>query len=105
MAIDDGDGRISPYGANGNTTQAPDRAAYLNTELDEGQADPEVPGTVGGMAPQAGGATPYHGAVEADCATSASPAQGNSTMGTECDPLTIDRTGPAAPLPTRRDVY
>ena len=64
-----------------------------------------VPAEVGGMAPQAGGTTPYHGAVEADAATNAAPVKGDSTKGTQCDPLDTDRTGPASPLPTRRDVY
>ena len=105
MAVDDGDGRIAPYGANGNTTQAAPRSAYLESELKEGQADPMLPDTIGGMAPAWGGDAARHGAVDADCATSASPARGNSTMGTECDPLATDRTGPASPLPTQRDTY
>ena len=100
MAVDDGDGRISPYGANGNTTNSPTRGPG-------GPAcdDAPLPETVGGMAPAWGGDAARHGAVDADCATSASPARGNSTMGTECDPLATDRTGPASPLPTRSDTY
>lgn len=98
--IDDGDGRIAPYGANGDTTNS-----ATSGPGGKDFADPSLPAEVGGMAPQAGGTTPYHGAVDADCATSKSPARGNTTMGTECDPLTTDRTGPASPLPTNRDTY
>jgi hypothetical protein len=108
MAIDDGDGKIAPYGANGNTTQSATAGPGGKDFV-----DPTLPPEIGGAGPQAGGTTPYHGAVDADAATSAAPARGNSTMGTEISMAPRrDRDGIAGTewdsgpkLPSNTDTY
>jgi len=104
--IDDGNHNLAPYGANGDTVNSPTAGPESGKDF----ADPTLPAEVGGAGPQAGGDSPYRAAeVEADCATNASPARGNTTMGTQCAPSregiagTEWDSGPK--LPTRTDEY
>lgn len=71
-------------------------------------ADPKLPAEIGGAGPQAGGDSAYHPAErEADAATNASPAKGDTTEGTDTPPSRegIEGTGWKLPFPTHTDTY